>query len=256
MKKGIYLTTITIVTVICIIGGSIYHFGNFFSFLPFSFWNTDASNGQVSSSGTQVLEGFDNIWADVDVSSIIITRGENYSIDYKTTENIAPKYEVKNGTLTIKQTVKHHRSGGFGTHNRSCTITITVPKDTTLASIELDSSVGDIRLDSIVADRLVTDSSVGDTEIRQCTIESIETDSSVGDTKITGCTFLNLDTDNDIGDIFVNSAKDLSDYEMELDTDIGNVTVNKHSHKRSYEQDGTDGSITLDNSTGDISLSY
>ena len=178
MKKGIYLTIITIVTIICIIRGSIDHFGNFISFLPFSSWNTNSSNGQVSSSGTQMLEGFDNIRADVDVSDIIITRGVNYSIDYKATENIAPKYEVKNGTLTIKQTVDHHHSGGFETHNRSCTITITIPKDATLASIELDTNIGD-------------------------------------------------------------------------------VTVNGHNCKRNFSQTGGSGcSLTLDNSTGDISLSY
>ena len=163
---------------------------------------------------------------------------------------------MKNGTLTIKQTIRHRRFGDYGTHNRSCKITITIPKDATLSSIELDTSVGDISIDSIVADELITDSSVGDTKIQQCSITSIETDSSVGDTKITDCSFSDLDSDNDVGDIIVKSARDLSDYEMELDTNIGDVTINKRSHKRSYEQSGTAGSITLDNSTGDISLSY
>lgn len=256
MKKGIYLTIITIITVICIIGGSLYHLVNFFSYFPFhsTGTSTNGTEENIDSASIKQLEGFDNIWADVDVSDILITRGEDYAIDYQVTKNIAPKYEVKNGTLTIKQTIRHRRFGDYGTHNRSCKITI--PKGATLSSIELDTNVGDISIDSIVADELITDSNVGDTKIQQCSIASIETDSSVGDTKITDCSFSDLDSDNDVGDIIVKSTQDLSDYEMELDTNIGDVTINKRSHKRSYEQSGAAGSITLDNSTGDISLSY
>lgn len=258
MKKGIYLTIITIITVICIIGGSLYHLVNFFSYFPFhsTGTSTNGTEESIDSASIKQLEGFDNIWADVDVSDILITRGEDYAIDYQATKNIAPKYEVKNGTLTIKQTIRHRRFGDYGTHNRSCKITITIPKGATLSSIELDTNVGDISIDSIVADELITDSNVGDTKIQQCSIASIETDSSVGDTKITDCSFSDLDSDNDVGDIIVKSAQDLSDYEMELDTNIGDVTINKRSHKRNYEQSGAAGSITLDNSTGDISLSY
>lgn len=256
MKKGIYLIIITLITVICIIGGSIYHMGGIFSSLRFGFSNTETTSN-VSDSASATLDGFDNILVDVDVSDIVITRGENYSIDYQATQNISPKYEVINDTLTIKQTINRNRLGKYGTHNRSCKITVTIPKNATLSSIDLDTGVGDIRIDSIVADELITDSSVGDTEIKQCSIESIETDSSVGDTKITDCSFSDLDSDSDVGDIHVNSAKDLSDYEIELDTNIGDVSVNGHNCRRNFSQTGSSGcSVTLDNSTGDISLSY
>ena len=85
---------------------------------------------------------------------------------------------------------------------------------------------------------------------------SIETDSAVGDTDIIDCNFNKLDVDGDVGDITVQSKQDLSDYKMECDTSIGEVSVNHHSHKDNYSQRGKAGTIILDNSTGDISVSY
>lgn len=262
MKKGIYLTTITLITIICIIGGSIAHFGNFFSDIPFRFINsqitrTEDTTSDIKESASSELEIFNHIVADVDVSDIIVKHGTDYSIEYQATKKLAPTYEVKDDTLTIKQTVKHRTNKGWGTQNNSCKITITIPKNATLISLDLDSGVGDIIVDSITATELITDSSVGDTEIKHCTIDSMETDSSVGDTDIIDCGFEILDSDSDIGDISVRSAKDLSDYEIELDTNLGDVSVNNRSYKRSFSKSGSSGcSVTLDNSTGDITLTY
>lgn len=257
MKKGIYLTIITIITVICIIGGSLYHFIHFFSFLPFHTTTSSSSTEEVSSSASEQLDAFNSLVADTDVADITVSTGDDYSIDYQTTDTkLAPKYEVKNGTLTIKQIVKHPTKWGIGTRNRKCKITITIPEETALDSIDIDGDVGDITIIGIASSKLVTDNAVGDTEIKQCTIPSIETDSSVGDTDIIDCNFNKLDVDGDVGDINVQSKQDLSDYKMDFDTSIGEVSVNQRSHKDNYTQRGKAGTIILDNSTGDISVSY
>ena len=260
MKKGIYLTTITVITIICIIGGSVVHFGNIFSDFPIKFINsqrirTEDTSPSTKETSSRNLGAFDHIVADVYVTDITIKQGKDYTIAYEATKTLVPKCEVKSDTLTIKQNAKHTRK--WGTQNRNCKITITIPQNATLSTIDLDSSVGDISIDSIVADSLATDTSVGDTEIKDCNIESIETDSDVGDTNIVNCSFVDLDSDNNIGDINVSSAKDLSDYDIDLDTDIGDVYVNDRSCKRSFSKNGSSGcSVTLDNSTGDITLTY
>lgn len=127
MKKGIYLTIITIITVICIIGGSLYHLVNFLSFLPFHTTTSGSSTKEVASSASEPLDAFQNIVADTDVADITVCTGDDYSIDYQATTKLAPKYEVKNGTLTIQQTVKHTDNWGIGTPKRRCKITITIP---------------------------------------------------------------------------------------------------------------------------------
>lgn len=257
MKKGIYLTIITVITVFCIIFGSAYHFGGFFSSLPFIGFGTYDASGSTKETSSLNLGVFDNIVADVSISDFTITHGDDYTVSYEATQTIIPKLKVKNGTLYIDQSVKRRLWGGFGTQNRNCTITITIPENTRLTDISLDSGVGDISIDSITADSLTTDTSVGDTEIKDCDIESIDADNDVGDITLSNCSFVDLDVDNNVGNITVSSTRDLSDYDIDLDTSIGVVSVNDHNCKREFSQDGdSDGSVTLDNSTGDITLKY
>ena len=257
MKKGIYLTMITVTTVFCIIFGSIYHFGNIFSDIPFFGIGPDTASDSTKETSSRNLGSFDNIVVDVDVADIIISHGKDYTIAYEATRTVVPQCKVKNETLYIEQNAKHRLFGGFGTQNRNCKITITIPENATLADIDLDSGVGSISIDSISADSLSTDTGVGDTEIKDCDIESIDADNDVGDITLINCSFVDLDADNSVGDITVGSAKDLSDYDIDLDTDIGDVYVNDRSCKRNFSSNGNSGcSVTLDNSTGDITLSY
>ena len=81
-------------------------------------------------------------------------------------------------------------------------------------------------------------------------------DTSVGDTVIKDNIFEKLYVDGSVGDVKVSSSKDLSDYAYDLDTSIGDVSINGVSHKKEYQQKGTGGKITVDNSTGDISITY
>ena len=55
---------------------------------------------------------------------------------------------------------------------------------------------------------------------------------------------------------FLTFTQNLKRSQMECDTSIGEVSVNHHSHKDNYSQRGKAGTIILDNSTGDISVSY
>ena len=247
---------ITLITVVCIIFGSITHIFGFVSAFPYSMFYSGDSSSETKETSSENLEEFDHIIADVYVSDIIIKHDKDYSIAYEATKTLVPRYEVKNKTLTIKQSAKHNRKWGIGTQKRRCKITITIPAETSLDSIDIDGDVGDITVTGITSSKLVTDNAVGDTEIKQCTIPSIETDSAVGDTDIIDCNFNKLDVDGDVGDITVQSKQDLSDYKMECDTSIGEVSVNHHSHKDNYSQRGKAGTIILDNSTGDISVSY
>lgn len=257
MKKGIYLTIITLITIACIIFGSLTHIIGFVSSLPFGIFQSDDTSPATKETSSLNLGAFDNIVVDVDVADIIISHGKDYTIAYEATRTVVPKYKVKNRTLYIEQNVQHRLWGGVGTQNRNCKITITIPENATLADIDLDSAVGDISIDSIIADSLTTDTAVGDTEIKDCTIDSIENDGDVGDIDIINCSFNDLDSDNSVGDINVSSAKDLSDYDIDLDTGIGNVTVNDRNCKHDFSKDGSSGcSVTLDNSTGDITLTY
>lgn len=257
MKKKIYLTVLTLVTVLCIIFGSIYHLApiardGFLSMLPI-FSNSESQNaGSLKNSESIPLDAFSKIDINTDVASITICTGDDYSICYQANEKLIPTYKVQNNVLKVTQ--EFHFKNVF--NNSKCRITITVPAQTSLDAVDITNNVGDIIINDIISEKLTTDSNVGDQSIEQCDISRIKMDSSVGDTDIKNCSFSFIDIDGDVGDVCIRSNHDLSQFEIDLDTSVGDVSVNRNDYKHNYTQKGNEGSIRVDNSTGDISLIY
>ena len=281
MKKNVYLIIITLITVICIIAGTCYHLVgwgvSFLSHLPFASFYSDSddteSSGTTLSTGTVSLPSFNTVKIDSKVMNLSIEKGDDYSIQCDSTEKLNPKYEIKDNTLIVsqKQKIKIHNF----MNTQKCSVHITIPEDTTLELINVDGATGDINLSNLDVTTLKIDNSVGDVKMDDCKTDSIDIDTSTGDVKLNGCeaneinvdtsvgdtvlkdiTFEKLYVDGSVGDVKVSSPKDLSDYAYDLDTSIGEVSINGVSHKKEYQQKGTGGKITVDNSTGDISITY
>lgn len=281
MKKNVYLIILTIVTVICIIGGTCYHLVgwgvSFLNHLPFASFYSDSddteSSGTTLSTGTVSLPSFNTVKIDSKVMNLSIEKGDDYSIQCDADEKLNPKYEIKDNTLIVsqKQKIKVHNF----MKNLKCSVHITIPEDTALELINIDGATGDISLSNLDVTTLKIDNSVGDVKMDNCKIASIGIDTSTGDVKLNDCEaneidvdtsvgdtvikdniFEKLYVDGSVGDVKVSSSKDLSDYAYDLDTSIGDVSINGVSHKKEYQQKGTGGKITVDNSTGDISITY
>ena len=281
MKKNVYLIMLTLITVICIIGGTCYHLVgwgvSFLSHLPFASFYSDSddteSSGTTLSTDTVSLPSFNTVKIDSKVMNLSIEKGDDYSIQCDSTEKLNPKYEIKDNTLIVsqKQKIKIHNF----MNTQKCSVHITIPEDTTLELINVDGATGDISLSNLDVTTLKIDNSVGDVKMDDCKTDSIDIDTSTGDVKLNGCEAneINVDTsvgdtvlkdiifeklyvDGSVGDVKVSSSKDLSGYAYDLDTSIGDVSINGVSHKKEYQQKGTGGKITVDNSTGDISITY
>lgn len=81
MKKNIYLIIITIITVVCIIAGSLYHIGGFAlglfnNLIP----RSDKSLGNVCTEELSVDE-FSNLVFDTTISNINVKTGDGYMMD-------------------------------------------------------------------------------------------------------------------------------------------------------------------------------
>lgn len=281
MKKNVYLIILTLITIICIVGGTCYHLVgwgvSFLSHLPFASFYSDSddteSSGTTLSTDTVSLPSFNTVKIDSKVMNLSIEKGDDYSIQCDTTEKLNPKYKIKDNTLIVsqKQKIKIHNF----MNTQKCSVHITIPEDTTLELINVDGATGDINLSNLDVTTLKIDNSVGDVKMDDCKTDSIDIDTSTGDVKLNGCEAneINVDTsvgdtvikdnifeklyvDGSVGDVKVSSSKDLSGYAYDLDTSIGDVSINGVSHKKEYQQKGTDGKITVDNSTGDISITY
>lgn len=260
MKKNIYLTVITIITIICIIAGTCYHvigWGvHFFSEQPFisHIFEDNDTEAESSNQTTETLDSFDNLKLDISVADLTVTSGDSYSISYDTNRaSLIPKYNVNNGTLTVTQKSKHNSFWG-STH---CSITITVPESTVLNNLTADGSVGDVLFSEIQTQKSTLDFSVGDIDLENSALGNCTLDTSTGDIDVKDCTFENMEIDTSVGDVDVSVSQDLTSYDMTLDTGVGEVTVNGSSHKDHYESSGdSSNTFIVDNSTGDISVNY
>ena len=279
MKKNVYLTVLTVVTVLCIIAGSCYHIIGWGTSLSdgwgipiFSLNGEKEDAGSMISRQDQPLDNFTSIDADVHVMSLTLKPGKAASISYKCNARLEPKYEVENDTLYITQNSVNNIFG-----NKKCSVTLTLPADvyydalTLLAdvgdlnidsikgkSLHLDADVGDINLDSCEFESLELIADVGDINIEQADVNTLDISADVGDVDIKDSNFMQLTVENSVGNIDVESNTDLSDYNIDMETSIGDVKVNGADHKRSFSQDGTDRgkSVNLTNDTGDIDLKY
>ena len=108
MKKNIYLTILTIVTVLCIIGGTCYHvigWGVSLAehFVPFFKSQQEETSTKQSSADNTKLDAFSNISVDVKVMDLTLTKGSDFSISYSASEKLVPEYDVDDGTLVLTQ---------------------------------------------------------------------------------------------------------------------------------------------------------
>ncbi|MDD6491594.1 MAG: DUF4097 family beta strand repeat-containing protein, partial [Firmicutes bacterium] len=182
MKKNIYLTILTIVTVLCIIGGTCYHVIGWGVSLAkgitrnFS-QNTTENVGKLTKD-TVNLDAFSNISADVKVMDLTLTKGSDFSISYSASEKLVPEYGVDDGTLVLSQ--KRLKSNSLmGLDSKKCSVTITVPEY--LQTVDINANVDDINVNQITAENLFLDANVGDIDVNACSFEKVVSNANVGD---------------------------------------------------------------------------
>lgn len=282
MKKTIYLTVLSLITVFCIIAGSIYHISGWIGFGLDNFFNFISDNGSsISRSYDQEtyakdLDTFSKIKIDTDVMNINVKEGNTFHIEYDSPENRKPEFNVSDSTLEVKQ---QSARGWLRNHiNYKCDMTITIPSGTVLDSADITTDVGNIHLDNIECKDFKLESDVGNVDIKSCTFNYSEIESDVGnieaassdlgnsnietdtgDIDITTCAFKNIDIYNDIGNVGLESSKiNTSDYTIDLSTDVGSVKYKGEKHKKSFYQ-AASGSpetykITIETDIGNISF--
>lgn len=156
MKKNIYLIIITIITVICIIAGSLYHIGGFAlglfdNLIP----RSDKSLGNVCTEELSVDE-FSNLVFDTTISNINVKTGDSYMVSYKCNKRLVPKIKSSGDTLTISQS-----NGANYKRNTTSEITVTIPEGAALNKFSLDTGVGEVNLNSLTAADAEFDTGIG-----------------------------------------------------------------------------------------------
>lgn len=261
MKRSVWIAVITIITVCCVIGGTVYHIGRGIRFF---------GRGEMTRKNFD-LEEFDVVKIDANLMDVTITPGNQFSLSYEYTDGLEPVYDVKSGTLTIKQ--KQYTRVGF--NNANCSLSLTIPQQEAMKAFDVHTALGNIYIEEIAASKCELKSNMGNCTLKDCSFDEsdIETnmgeisvrDTSLGETELKNdmgevevdtCTFRDLSIKAAMGSVTVEAAHDLDGYDMDLETDMGDVKVNGQSEGTKYHQKGKDGELEIDADMGSIRVTY
>ena len=272
MKKSL-VSILTIVTVVCIVYGSIVNLK--LIKLPSKFFHYNNSSSKNTSG--EFTDDFDikdikNVNIDCSVADINIYSGKEFSIDYNCTEGLEPKYTYKNGNIEITQNKAAFRKNWGALNN--CEINIAIPQNISIDTLDIASDVGDLEISGLTANKMTIDSDTGECKISNCTIDNLTTKSDVGDIKFEDCqtditdvnnnvgnielkdiTFNSLNATSDVGDIDISSACNIKNYSFDLSSDIGEVEVFSDNHGKKYKISGdSDKKIIAASNIGDVEV--
>ena len=277
MKKNVYLTVITVVTILLIIAGVMW---NFSPLVGISLPGRDTGNKSdkgvkvTKEWGEQELGECNAISLSLDAADVTLQTGERPEIRFDGNEKLLPEVKADNGRWTVNQKQK----GIVHLDNLSdnTRIVITVPdgiipermevdvdagdldlKGIQVQAMDIQADAGDIDLEGVGTQNLKMDVNAGDIDVTDTTFTDGKIEVDMGDLSMKNVTFTGLDTEMDAGDVEIHSAVPLDDAEMDLEVDLGEVRVNGQTSRRSFHQQGSSGarlSVTAD--LGDIKVSW
>ncbi|MDE6622721.1 MAG: DUF4097 domain-containing protein [Lachnospiraceae bacterium] len=264
MKRSVWITIITIITVCCVTGGTFFH--------VFRHGMGLFGHGGTTTADSD-LEAFDTLNVDANLMDVTITAGEQFYLSCEYSEGLEPVYEVKNGTLTIKQ--RSYWNQKWGVNNSQCSLTLTIPEQTAMNKIDVHTALGNIQLEGISASECELLSNLGNCTLKKCSFDEshlttnlgeisvrdtslgkAEMNNDMGEIELKTCTFGDLSITASMGGVKVDAAQDLDGYDIELEADLGSVHVNNRSEGTKYHQSGKDGELEIDTSMGSIELTY
>ena len=216
--------------------------------------NTTSSQNKADSKTetgavNSAIGEFNSIEADIDAINLEIKPGEQYSIENR--QNIAIDYSNQNKVLKLTQ------QGRISGDDDYATVTVTVPKDKILESINITNDTGDAELYQISGKKLIYAGTNGDLEVVASNIESVDVKEEMGDIEFDNMQFQQMVIENKSGDAEVKAAADLSNYSILLQSKSGEVEVNDTKHGNEYKNNvQSDKKLEITTSTGDIDVEY
>lgn len=132
-----------------------------------------------------------------------------------------------------------------------------LPSGTSLESIDIEMSSGDINLNGVNIEALTIDNSYGDIECENLTADKAEMDLSSGDLDVKSSDIKEIDVSDSYGDVTLRLPGSDKDYSLDLDTSYGDITVGSKDYDEHVVLDNSGSrSITANLSSGDITVTF
>lgn len=182
------------------------------------------SQSQLPADGPQALDAFQGVDVDIAVGDVTIRTGADFQIEVEARGTVGSEpyrieYEVTGDVLKV---VSSPRPMDSPTRDLSARMTITVPADQTLETVQVYVDVGDVALHDLTAGKIDLRTDVGDASVTGSAADSIDLDADVGTLSVTGSVADSIKLDSDTGDLKLTGAPAAI---MELTTDTGDITV-------------------------------
>lgn len=265
MKNSTEKKIVIVCAIVCVIGffigGMGYLLGGKKGF-SVGFANGKLENGSESSnmiSKEVKLEEFDELSFDFGSYDFTMKEGEEYKLEYCTSEKSLPEIEQKGNKLYLKETPYVGIKIDFNFKEKD-TVVLTVPKGDKTYALEGDMSSGNCVFDNIDLKGTMKVSS-GKLEINNSnSSEDFEVKMSSGNASVNGGSFNNLIFDTSSGSV---KGYDIVASKVYLDADSGHLSLDNVSSD-SLEiklgsgdvdvSEGKVGNIKVDMHSGDVNL--
>jgi len=233
MKKTVLIIVVIAVTFLCIVFGIFRNSKRISSSREAALsykWKSD-SDRLVN----QKLGAFSSIIINTEVMDLVIEEGNDFSISCDCSSgDIRPVVSEKNGALEIYQNRKNKFLFGF--KSRHCHVVITIPSNTVLESIELDSNVGDVKLRRIKAKNIQLKLNVGEISVRNTDFDII-------------------DAETNVGEISIDTLENIESYDLLLSSDVGEINASGKRIGKNFRDSGNKSKkISARTNVGEINI--
>jgi len=202
-------------------------------------------------------------------SNIVIQSGKKFLVE---TKNLKSNFssKVRNNILKVEE-----ENSRFQKKENRGTIIVTIPNETILNKLTIDTGTGKLEMNEIKVQELELDHGTGDVEIYNSTFETSEIDAGVGEIYIRNSTFKNSKIDagigvidmeanlignnqinSGIGDIKLTLLGLEEDYTIKTEKGIGNITINDQKKNSSTTYGTGNNIIEVEGGIGSIFIYF
>ncbi len=205
----------------------------------------------IRQEGDKLSQNFDGdleiLIIDISAGDILLQTGEKLMIQgNKPSSNLVAKFDNK--TLSIQSNPDLTSAFGFLNRDQSPQITITLPSNLTLKSLELTIGAGQASLKDITTDELILkqgagkiiathvsakkgrlDGGAGSISFKGSQLNDFEIDAGVGRIEMEGYLSGDIDINAGIGELYFEIRGNLNDYFITSDPGLGNIKANGQS---------------------------
>ncbi len=219
-----------------------------------AFGMRDYNNGEYIKE-TQELEAFDQLDIDLDSMDFEIKTGDRYEMEVTYFKEDEFSYEIKDGTLVIKQDADYCSLFGFS--SKIGKLTLYIPSEKNLNEAEINVGIGETLIQNVATKAFKLNGGVGEIVIKN--LVSYDTDVKIGvaEVKIQGDLKGKTAIKGGVGSLQLDLVGREEDYNYDIEKGLGETTINNQHYEgfgNTSQNNGAANEISIKAGVGEIKV--